>query len=508
MVFRLRDQRSRPAQTEPEIRRVDLAGPALQLLSLGEKDLGGFPWLESPKSAALEQAVRLLDRLGATKDGAVTELGQRMARLPVHPRLGRFLIEGARLGAAEPVALAAALLSERDPFQSKGGRGGPTQSDLLDRIDALRRLDARGGNDPSLGEVNIAAARFLLRARDQFLRSLREELGQSADQSNDVDSEEMAVTRALLTAFPDRLARRRDGDPRRGVMVGGRGVRLMPQSGVLEGELFLCLDIDAGETESHVRMASAVPRDWIPANQLTSRNVVVFDEATERVVGRKRISFDDLLIEEGQAHVDMNEETARVLGEAAASRIDRVLPPPDSAAGGFLARLRWLREWMPELKLPAFDDVEMAEMVPWLCPGRKSFHELRQADWLGLISAPLTHGQRQTIDREAPERFTVPSGSSIGLVYELGKPPVLAVRIQEIFGMADTPRLAGGRVKLILHLLAPNNRPQQITDDLASFWKTTYPLVRKDLRVRYPKHAWPEDPWSEPPRRGPKRRVQ
>src|SRR5262249_7050485 len=156
--------------------------------------------------------------------------------------------------------------------------------------------------------------------------------------------------------------------------------------------------------------------------------------------------------------------------------------------------------------LPAFEDSELRELVRWLCPGCRSFADLRNAGWLEAIQRRLTHAQRQAIEREAPERLQVPSGSRLALRYEVGRPPVLAVCIQELFGLADTPRIAAGRVRVLLHLLAPNNRPQQVTDDLASFWANTYPQVRKDLRARYQKHAWPEDPWSAIPEKHPRRK--
>jgi ATP-dependent helicase HrpB len=161
---------------------------------------------------------------------------------------------------------------------------------------------------------------------------------------------------------------------------------------------------------------------------------------------------------------------------------------------------------MPELGLPALEAAELDELLEWLCLGRRSFAELRAAPWLEAIQDRLGHAQRQAVEREAPERLAVPSGSRIAVRYEVGRPPVLAVRIQEVFGLRETPRIAGGRVPVVLHLLAPNFRPQQVTDDLASFWANTYPLIRKELRARYPRHAWPEDPLAAPAQRGPKRR--
>jgi ATP-dependent helicase HrpB len=194
------------------------------------------------------------------------------------------------------------------------------------------------------------------------------------------------------------------------------------------------------------------------------------------------------------------------LAAAAAGQWERIKPPDDSPAGRYLVRLSCLRQWMPELNLPAYEETDLRELLTWLAPGAKSFADLRNADWLGGIQGRLTHQQRQAVEREAPERVEVPTGSHLALQYELGRPPVLAVRIQELFGLSETPRVAGGRVKVLLHLLAPNYRPQQVTNDLASFWANTYPQVRKDLRGRYPKHAWPEDPLAAPPEHRPRRR--
>jgi ATP-dependent helicase HrpB len=295
-------------------------------------------------------------------------------------------------------------------------------------------------------------------------------------------------------------------------MVGGRGVRLAPSSGVTEPELFVCVDVDAGKTrhrgETLVRQASAVLRDWLPQEKLRrTATEVAFDPTTERVSAWRRLRFEDLVLEETPAFLPDSEETAHVLAEAAAAHLERVLPAEDSPAGLYLVRLRCLREWMPDLGLPPFVETgDLRELLPELCQkGCRSFADLRKAGWLEAIQGRLTYAQRQAVDREAPERLTVPSGSRIALRYEVGRPPVLAVRIQEMFGLGDTPRVAGGRVRVLLHLLAPNYRPQQVTDDLASFWASTYSQVRKELRARYPRHAWPEDPWTAAPQIRPRR---
>ncbi|HKI06141.1 MAG TPA: ATP-dependent helicase HrpB [Thermoanaerobaculia bacterium] len=491
----------------PEIARVDLAGPALQLLAWGEPDLAAFDWFEAPSPSALEAAMLLLRQLGAVDGYGVTSLGNAMARLPAHPRLGRLLAEGHRLGRTREAALLAALLAERDPFPRDAVRGaGPrraSRSDLLDRLDALEAFERRGGGE----RLNAGAARFVfvLRARDQLADVTRRGLGKEGKAAPGDD----ALLRALLAAYPDRVARRREPRSPRGVMVGGRGVRLAEESAVLEAELFLCVDLDAGRSgalsEALVRKASAVEPEWLPADRLRTAVELEFDEQRERVAAWKRTRYEDLVIAEAEVPAPDAAGTERVLAEAAADRLGRALPLDDPEVASFLARVRCLADWRPELGLPRFGEEEIRELLPALAAGRKSFAELRRAPLLDVLVGALSYEQLEAVRREAPERLEVPSGSQVKLLYEPGKPPVLAARIQELFGLMETPRVAGGRVAVLLHLLAPNGRPQQVTHDLRSFWENTYPQVRKELQGRYPRHSWPLDPWNATPERRPRR---
>ncbi|MCI0683808.1 MAG: ATP-dependent helicase HrpB [Gemmataceae bacterium] len=505
------NHRQRPEHTAPEIRRIDLAGPMLHLACLGEAELTSFPWLEAPRPESVQQALALLRRLGALAGAAPTELGRLMARLPVHPRLGRMLIEGHRRGDVARAALAAALLSEHDPFPA--GASEPvdplaSSCNLFDRIEALEAFEHQGRSHQgrSVAGLHRVAAKSLLRVRDQYRRELRGAVRGGQESAPAVADRDSALPRALLAGFPERVVRRREGDSRRGVMVGGRGVRVATQRGLADGELFLAVDVEDRPQEALVRRAVALKREWLPAEMLSDTIEVIFDDAGERVIARRRLRYLDLLLEESPAAPTDADEVSRTLCAAASGKLDRVLPAADSPAGRFLVRVRCLGEWMPELKLPAFDERQLRELLPWLCAGRRSFAELRDGPWLDLLAGALTPQQRHALEREAPDRIEVPSGSRIALHYEAGKAPVLAVRIQEVFGWRDTPRLAGGRVTVLLHLLAPSQRPQQVTDDLASFWKNTYPRIRKELRARYPKHAWPEDPLTAPPQRRPGRR--
>jgi ATP-dependent helicase HrpB len=486
-----------PEREMPEILRVDLATPALQLLAWGETDLAAFDWFEAPDPAALASALLLLRRLEATDDHGVTETGRLLARMPVHPRLGRLLVEGHRLGYPREAALLAALLSERDPFPRTPRGAGPRRSSRSDLLDRLDTLEANWSEE----RLNAGAARFVLKARDQLFDLVRKELGPAGRPAPEArEPRDEALLRALLAAYPDRLARRREPRSPRAVMVGGRGVRLAEESTVLDPMLFLCIDLDARPTEALVRLASEVEPGWLSVQTTVD---LEFDQERERVAAWKRTRFEDLVISEAEIPVEGGET---VLADAAATRLDRALPLDDPEVAGFLARVRCLREWMPELNLPAFDEAQLRELLPALAAARKSFAELRRAPLLPVLEGSLSHDQLRAVEREAPERLEVPSGSRIKLVYEPGKPPVLAARIQELFGLAETPRVAAGRVPVLLHLLAPNHRPQQVTHDLRSFWENTYPQVRKELAGRYPKHAWPQDPWNARPERRPGRR--
>jgi ATP-dependent helicase HrpB len=509
-----RGQAHRPAFELPEIERVDLAAAVLQLWSWGETDVLSFPWFERPSQPAVDAALALLDRLEAIEGRGLTRLGQTLARLPVHPRIARLLVEGSIRGCLPQAALAAAMLSERDPFFRQGpghsgkpSAGGPrtkaqyvSQSDVFDRVSALEEYESRGTTDTPFGEINRGAAAFIRRACDQLVREVRDELADARETPRDQGPPE-ALSRAILAAFPDRVARRRDSSSGKGVMVGGRGVRMAPQSAVSDAELFVCVDVDAGQAEAIVRQAVAINREWLPSQRLRTADEVFFHPTQKSVVGRRRTYFDDLILDEVNIPAPQGEETARHLAEAAWRDWPRVFPADEAEVASFLARVRSLAAWMPELALPQFDDAELQQVLGELCRSRRSFDDLRKAPWLDALKGCLTYVQRAALEREAPERLAVPSGSHIAITYEAGRPPVLAVRIQEVFGLRQTPRIAGGRIPVVLHLLAPNMRTQQITDDLESFWANGYPRVRKDLRARYPKHPWPEDPWTAEPTR-------
>ncbi len=504
VCFRLWDEitgRSRAEHLEPEVLRVDLTGAALELLCWGEADLAAFPWLSSPTATAIEQAIQTLTLLGAVDDSRVTPLGRLMNKLPVQPRVARLLIAGHELGVPAAAALAAACLSERGVFDrhtrspsrdTPASRGVNVECDLTAQVIALQQFAQRGGRstgEHGLGAIKVGAAHHVLRVAEQLGEIVTEELG--ARREKPLENE---LQQALLVAFPDRLARRRGPTDARGLMVGGRGVKLEDYSSVARSELFLCLDVDAGGSEARVRQASAIADVWLQSDLRTVHDERFFNPSSLSVVTRRRDYFLDLVLNETPVETPADEETARMLGRAAAERFDRLLPPKDKPLQSLLARMRWLLRELPSAQLPSLEVDALAESIAGWCYGMRKLEELKSLPWKSLFESSLTSVGRKQLDTQAPESLKLPAGRIAWLDYEVGKPPVLAARIQEFFGWRQTPRLADGRIPLLLHLLAPNGRIQQITDDLASFWANTYPVVRKELRGRYPKHAWPEDP--------------
>ena len=483
----------------PEALRGDLAEPVLQLLVLGE--YAAFPWLDVPPPDALSHAKGLLALLGAIdSENRVTPLGRELVRLPAHPRLGRLLMAGARHGVLRETSIAAALLSERDPFRSAAhGRSGPhdrllvhTRSDVVDRVAALQAFHAGVPLEDADLNLHPGGAHNVLRAAEQLYRMVTVPLAaRAADPAT-------ALMQALLEAFPDRLSRLRPGATDRATMVGGRGVRLDGSSRLRNEPFFLAIDINDAGGEARTRMASAVDRDWLAAesvrSNLITREELFYNPSRKQVEARLRTSWGDLVIEETPIAISDTDAAAKALAREAAVQLTRVLPADDSPAGKFLSRLRWLSAAQPDWEMPACDNAALAAMLPEVCRGLRSLEEIRHADWLSHLQGRVGYDRLAEIDRYAPTHVQLCTGKRHALAYAPGSPPVLAVRIQELFGVRETPRIGGGQVTVLLHLLGPNHRPQQVTDDLASFWTNTYPSVKKELRRRYPKHAWPDDP--------------
>ncbi len=493
----------------PEIRRVDLASTLLSVLSFQPGDPAGFPFLEAPSADHLAGAVSLLRRLGALgPDGfELKAKGHRLCQLPVHPRLGCLLEKARELDLGAQGALLAALLAERDLCPA--GTVGTTDSDIIDRMERFTEWEQNRGDGRSAERLGIqlGTAYAVRDARDQ----LRRLLGPKHTRSHQTASQ--AQLQALVLAgFPDRVCRKRAQSTTDAVMVGGRGLHLARESGLSGTELFVALQADAGPRGAHatarVRSASAIDESML-AQQfpklLRSEQSAVFDTDSGRAIGVDRRFFLDLLLAEQRGVSVGSEQLSAVLAQQAAAQFALVFKP-DRRAQQLRARLQTAARTWPKEPWPDVSDDGLRAWLPEICAGKSRLEQIEATDWALEIDQHLDYRLRQRLDTEFPKQLTVPSGSHIRLDYQSGAEPILAVRLQELFGLSATPRIARGRIAVLLHLLAPNGRPAQVTSDLASFWNETYPQVRKELRARYPKHAWPEDPWQAQPIRGTKRR--
>jgi ATP-dependent helicase HrpB len=511
-----REQRGLEPFDTPEIHRVDLCGTVLALHAWGVRDPRAFEWYEPPAADRLDAAERLLVLLGALDAGErrITAAGRRMLALPLHPRLARLLLAASAEGRLVEGASLAALLSEKDILlrPAEGRRNtssGRCRCDLLPRLDALEEAEAaRFAPGLRARGIDPVAARQVARVRDDLVRMARRWGAEGGQQSTD---DEDACLRWLILAYPDRLVRRR-GSEETGVMVGGRGVRLGRESAVREGEFFLALDPREerrqGTLELQVGLASAVELAWLEAlapELLRRDRALHYDESRGRVVASSRLWYQDLLLREDANQPLDPAEAAQALSLALRPRLASLFHD-DPAVAAWLARYQLLRQSIPELDWPEMSDEALAGVLETICQGRTSLQEIERLNKLPYLESLLTPPQRREMATGAPLAIEVPSGRQIRLSYERDRPPVLAVRLQELFGWTETPRVARGRVPVLLHLLAPNHRPVQITSDLKSFWSTTYHQVRKDLRARYPRHSWPEDPFSAEAIAGPKKR--
>ena len=474
--------------TPPEIRSADLAPLVLDLARWGTTDVAQLAWLDPPSSGHLAGARTLLHLLGALdRTGRLTPLGERMSEIPAHPRLARLLLAAQAAGTPGLGADLAALLGERD---LAGGErpAHASASDLLDRLEMLRRH----GFD--------AAARAA--------RYWREKLGVTGPEP---PAAAAAVGRLLAVAYPDRIGRERESGSGRYFFSGGFGARLSPRSAVRGGEWLVAVEVvgkPGGEGEIH--LANLLAREMLEeqfGGTLEWRREVDWDERGGRVVAREARRLGALLLQERPVTATAVDIVPALLAVIRRKGLDLLGWNP--AARQLRARARLVsahRPGWPDLS----DEALLATLEDWLAPhlsGVTTLAVLRRLDLLPALQARIGWERQRELVGLAPERLEVPSGSNIRLDYAAEDGPVLACKLQELFGLAETPCVAGGRVPVLIHLLSPAGRPLAVTRDLRSFWTSVYPEVKKEMKGRYPRHPWPDDPWNAIATRHVKRRL-
>jgi ATP-dependent helicase HrpB len=517
-LYTAHDFNARPDHDVAEVNRADLAETALELHAAGVADLNGFGWFEAPPQSAIEAAESLLSKLGAVDArGAVTAAGKEMLRYPLHPRQSRMLVEAESRGVGERACVVAALIGERDIVASelfknererKAVHEGP--SDLLHRLDLFEEAEASNFAASRLREMNLDVGAVMAAGRvKRRLLASRGRGGAHGGAGARARGREgdVALLISILAGYPDRVAKRRSlkSDNRELLLSGGGAARLSPSSVVGQSEFLVAIDAeerrDASQARTRVvRIASRIEPEWLIdlfADQLRETTEAKWNAQSERVEVVERMMYDQLAISENRSTTVRGEEAARVLAEAAlAAGLHRFVEP--EAVTNFLARVEFVAKTFPESSTPALGADDVRESLVALCDGLKSFAELRAAAREGaLIEAlrlRLNAEQQRLLDKTAPEFVAIAGRRRVRVNYETGKPPWIESRLQDFFGMDTGPVIAGGRAPLVLHLLAPNHRPVQVTTDLAGFWQRVYPQVRKELSRRYPRHAWPEDP--------------
>jgi ATP-dependent helicase HrpB len=459
---RLWDSRDRlRPHREPEISRVDLAGPLLDVLGWGSQ-AGSFEWFEAPPPRRIEAARRVLERLGAIEtrgtSSRVTALGRLLQRIPLHPRLARILVDGR---AAAQIAAACALLAEPLSLEPNAVT---TTCDLLPLIDRFDRQP------------------FHTR---QVADELRRIAGAALEGEVAAAASEEELRHALFTAYADRLAKRRGGTTDRLTLATGHGATLTRESGVRDGDYLVALDVIAGErdgiAESRIRAASRVEPEWITPTSIASEHRL--DPETGRVRAWRVVRFDEIVLSETPGPIDPV-VAAALLRDAWLQR------EPDARTVQLLRRLRFARL---DVDVPALVQVAAAQV-----------ERLNEID----LESHVPFETRRALAERAPATLVVPSGRSTALDYAQDGSVAASVKLQELFGLAESPTIGPDRIPVTFHLLAPNGRPVQTTRDLRSFWQRTYPEVRKELRGRYPKHPWPDDPWTAHPTRRTKPRTR
>jgi ATP-dependent helicase HrpB len=463
VVRRLWDARDRlRPHREPEIHRVDLASTVLDVIAWGG-DPRTLEWFERPHHDALEAALALLVRLeliersgGSGGSGRLTALGDQVRRVPLHPRLARMLVAA---GGARSMVRACALLSERHLLSERTAAN--TSSDLLSAID--RWSDVAGHVKSAAQAIEASVGPAITNLQPAVIPS------------------ESAFLRAVLSGYPDRVAQRRQPGSPECLLASGTGAVLARESGVRDGEFLVAIDVTATNAAPRIRIASRVEREWL----LPTRSEVVhrIDAATGTVKAVAVDYYDALVLVERPIAVDA-EIGARLLAEAWLAR-----GPRDDD-----------RRLLKRLKFSGHA-IDLAEVV------RTAAYGVKRLDDIDLSRA-LAPAVLRDIERDAPDMLPVPSGRQHRLDYNDDGTVGASVKLQELFGLAETPRIGRRGEPVVLSLLAPNGRPVQVTRDLRSFWDRTYPEVRKELRGRYPKHPWPEDPWTAPPTARAKRKPE
>jgi ATP-dependent helicase HrpB len=502
-----REHAQRPLQELPEVKRLDLAEVVLTLKAAGIEDIHSFPWIEKPDPRALERAETLLEDLGALHgpQKSITELGRRMLKFPMHPRYARMFLAAQEYGCVRPVALMAALTQGRNFLLRNVDKrtaeareellGEEHESDFFHLMRAWRYADKAGYNPDACRRLglHLQGVRAVGPLFEQFLE-IAEAEGLDVTEKR-IDS--VAVRKCVLLGFSDHLARRLDQGTLRCELVHKRRGLLARESCIDQAKLFVAAEIteieSRGEVNVLLNLCTAVEEAWLKElfpEDFHDASGVTYDETMRRVLARKERRFRDLVLESKQTADEppAGEAAAILAREVMAGRI--VLTEWNEAVEQWIVRVNCLAKWWPELEVNPITDADRATLIEQICYGSYGARELKDKPVMPVLRDWLLPEQLAVLDDYLPERLVMANGRKARLTYHKEGPPVLSARIQELYGVSSKFTLGHGRVPVKIEVLAPNQRPIQVTDDLSNFWKEQYPKIRPELSRRYPRHEW------------------
>jgi ATP-dependent helicase HrpB len=501
------DELSMPDFEQPEIARSDLSEALMTLLAHGITDPLSFSWFEPPLASAIAEAQTTLTHLGFRESGsgALTAEGREALKLPVDARLARLVIEALKVSAVELGARLAALLSERDILRRSANhkQGHHAQSDVLIRLSALEEFTRSSRSSDSVDRIAAAQVLKVSSSLEQAAKRIKIESLKPSSLKRGKFSEEELALRLLLLAFPDRVARRRRPGEAAARMVGGRGIQLASFSAVETAEFFIAITSregfgQAGRGDAQIATASRVESEWIKnafPDAIAKRSVLNFSSDDLAVWQETAEMFRDLPLQEPNIAKPAADDAFKILQTEAKRRWQsHFAVHPDLAS--WLARLEFVKRELGQSMTGEEESLSSADFFAEVCFQETRLSEVLKKPLGEIYNRHLPEKIRKLVEQAAPASLQVPSGSRIEIHYPESRLPFIEVRIQEIFGWTTSPKLALGKIPLQIHLLSPGFKPVQVTSDLESFWRGTYQEIRKELRIRYPKHSWPEDPFS------------
>ena len=480
-----------PDYPQPEIKSADLAPLVLNLAQWGTLTGSNLRFLNLPPEAHMSQARILLEELGALdRNGKLTEHGHAMAELPIHPRFASMILRGVDLDLGALACDIAALLEERDILAGSKD----SDIDLALRLHILHQKHK--GNEGIYERITSQSKR------------LRQLIGVHGE----LNREETEPGILLALAYPERIARRRENNSYRYQMANGT-TGVLPKGSLLAREEFLAIgEVDGIGAEVRIYLAAPLAKKDLQrvfANAIIEEEDIRWSSSDEMVIARNISRLGAIIISE--RHIKPHGEKVNSAMVDGVRQLGLECLPWDKDSRAFQQRIQWLKKYFTSLEdLPDFSDTALlVSLENWLFPfldGIWKKEHLVKLPLLNILKLQITHSLNQQIDSLAPSHLNLPSGSRIALDYS-GEQPVLAVRLQELFGQIETPKICSGKVNVLVHLLSPANRPLAVTQDLHSFWTNTYPEIRTQMRTRYPKHVWPEDPLTAKPTNRTRRRL-